>query len=159
MGMFPLGEGDLIVIGPNQMHRDRSGTTEYIVFHFDHYQYLDPTTLSYSRLFTGIHAPLSRLNYIFAENTAAKRRIARCVKDIYMEAKNKAPGYEMAISLLIRKILLTLMRYDTRQMLPVRDHAEIVRLKSFSIISRKTWARKSRWKKRAESPISATIIL
>lgn len=127
--MYPLREGDVILIGPNQLHRDLSHEVEYIVFQFDCHQYLDPSTLTYMKLFERVNEPLSRLNYIFEENVNAKRETIQCIRDIYEEEQHKAPGYEMAVSMLIRKILLTLIRNDTRQVLPFKDHADIIRLK------------------------------
>ncbi|CAG7643995.1 HTH-type transcriptional activator RhaR [Paenibacillus solanacearum] len=127
--MYPLEDGDIVLIGPNQLHRDMSRVVEYIVFQFDCHQYLDPSTLTYMKLFERVNAPLSKLNYIFNENGAAKAEIARSIQDIFEEEKRKAPGYEMAVSMLIRKILLTLIRNDTRQVLPFKDHADIIRLK------------------------------
>jgi len=127
--MYPLEDGDIVLIGPNQLHRDMSRVVEYIVFQFDCHQYLDPSTLTYMKLFERVNAPLSKLNYIFNENGAAKAEIAKSIQDIFEEEKRKAPGYEMAVSMLIRKILLTLIRNDTRQVLPFKDHADIIRLK------------------------------
>jgi AraC-like DNA-binding protein len=127
--MYPLREGDVILIGPNQLHRDLSHAVEYIVFQFDCHRYLDSSTLTYMKLFESMNAPLSRLNYIFGENDLAKREVTGSVQAIYEEEKKKAIGYEMAVSMLIRKILLTLIRSDTRQVLPFQDNGDMMRLK------------------------------
>lgn len=123
--MFTLREGDIVLIGSNQLHRDRAFAVKYIVFQFDCQQYLDPTTLPYLKFFMNLNTPLSRLNYILAEHADAKCTIQGVIQTIYQEAKAKRPGYELAISMLIRQILLTFMRNDSRQVLPVHERKDM----------------------------------
>lgn len=128
----PLKEGDVLLIGASQLHRDRSYANaglRYIVFQFDIQQFFDPSTMPYLKFFAEMNFPLSRLNYIFKENDAAKRTIVECIMEIYDEAKAKKEGYEIAVSMLVRKIVLTLLRGDSRKMLQQHDPEDMLRLK------------------------------
>jgi YesN/AraC family two-component response regulator len=129
---YELNEGDVLLIGASQLHRDRSykdGALRYIVFQFDIQQFFDPSTMPYMKMFSESRIPLSRLNYIFQENEEAKRAVVQCVLDIYEEAKGKKDGYEIAVSMLIRKLVLTLLRSDNRKLLQKTDDANLSRLK------------------------------
>jgi len=125
---FDLRDHDVVLIGPNQLHRDHAHKAEYIVFQFDCSQYADATTLPYFSMFTEPNAALSRLNYIFAENPRARDEVVRCIMDIFTEMNDKAYGYELAVSSYIRRLLQTLLRYDSRHLLTMRA-ADIARLK------------------------------
>ncbi|NOU94456.1 helix-turn-helix domain-containing protein [Paenibacillus sp. LMG 31456] len=127
---YTLHNDDVVLIGANQLHRDYSYTSEYIVFHFDPLQYFDPSTLTYMNLFSGINVALNELNYIFYENPEAKRTVSQCIVDIYREAIDKNYGYDMAISLHIRRMLLALLRSDRQQVLSSNNHVGLDRLKS-----------------------------
>lgn len=126
---FDLRDHDIVLIGSNQLHRDHAHKVKYIVFQFDCSQYVDPTTVPYFSMFTEPNASLSRLNYIFAENPQAKEEVARCIMDIFREMNDKTYGYELAVSSYIRKLLLTLLRHDSRLMLTLRAPSDIARLK------------------------------
>lgn len=127
-----MQKGDVLLIGSSQLHRDRTyadSGLKYIVFQFDIGQYFDPTTMPYIKYFSETRRPLSHLNYIFTENQKAKRQLYDCVEEIYRESKTKGEGYEIAVSILIKKILLTLLRSDARKLLNHKDDTEILRLK------------------------------
>ncbi len=127
-----LKSGDVLLIGSSQLHRDRSyedGNLNYIVFQFDIEQYFDQSTMPYIKYFTDTNRPLSRLNYIFTEHPEARRDIYDCVTEIYKESQTKSEGYEIAVSIFIRKIVLTLLRNDTRKLLNYKDDADLARLK------------------------------
>jgi AraC-like DNA-binding protein len=129
---YPLTAGGVVLIGSSQLHRDRSydgQTMKYLVFQFDLQPYFDSSTIPYLRFFADMQFPLSRLNYIFGENDAVKQSIARYIQEIYDETRTKAEGHEIAISILIRQILLILLRHDTRKLLRGSDHSDMVRLK------------------------------
>ena len=129
---YHLEPGDIVVIGSSQLHRDRStsrGLLEYYVLQFDLDQFFDHSTMPYIRFFTETKNPLSKINYIFSEKPEAKREIARCIKDIFSEAKTKSAGYELAVNILIKTILLHLLRSDTRHTLAEHDDFDRARLK------------------------------
>ncbi|WP_058303392.1 helix-turn-helix domain-containing protein [Gorillibacterium timonense] len=130
-GFYHMTDGDILVIGSSQLHRDRVLTEEsrYYVFQFDMQYYMEPSILPYHRFFLEEDFPFSRLNYIFQENAEAREIVQACVREIHHESQHKESGYEIAVSLLIKKILLTILRNDTRKLLNHPDSAEVLRLK------------------------------
>lgn len=128
--MYPLQEGDVVVMGSNELHRDRSfnGNLNYIVLQFDIGQYFDGSTLPYLKYFSETTLPLSRLNYMFNEKEA-KASVYHAANQIYEESTAKREGYEIAISIWIKQILLTLVRYDSQKMLIQNNSGDFLRLK------------------------------
>lgn len=127
---FHMRAGDLIIIGDSELHRDRSSKhLDYIVLQFDIDQFFDHSSIPYIRYFSQTHMPLSKANYIFKENEAIKEQAAACIKGILEEASRKETGYELAVSILIKQILLLLLRGDTRKMLVEQDNFDKIRLK------------------------------
>lgn len=127
---FHMRAGDLIIIGDSELHRDRSSKhLDYIVLQFDIDQFFDHSSIPYIRYFSQTHMPLSKANYIFKENEAIKEQTATCIKGILEEASRKETGYELAVSILIKQILLLLLRGDTRKMLVEQDNFDKIRLK------------------------------
>lgn len=126
---YLLGDGDVVLIGSNQLHRDHSHGVEYIVFQFDCNQYFDPTTVPYFKLFMDSRVALNELNYLFRENEEAKQSVIACILDIFKEMRDKSYGYEMAASLQIRQLLLTMLRFDSRKILSIKNQTDIARLK------------------------------
>ncbi|AJY73588.1 AraC family transcriptional regulator [Paenibacillus beijingensis] len=126
-----LHAGDLCIIGTNQLHRDRlsSDVLDYIVLQFDLEQFFDHSTMPYMRYFSETKNPLSQANYIFRENEAVRGEIADCVREILQEANRKESGYELAVNLLIKKILLLLLRGDNRKVLAEQEDFDRIRLK------------------------------
>ncbi|WP_135555264.1 helix-turn-helix domain-containing protein [Paenibacillus cymbidii] len=130
--LYTLHQGDVVLIGSSQLHRDRmhaGDRMQYIVFQFDLHDWIDQSALPYFRFFAESDFPLSGLNYIVFENEAARRTILACVEDILAETQRKEDGYEIAVSLQIKKIILTLLRGDTRKLLSFRDNAELLRMR------------------------------
>jgi AraC-like DNA-binding protein/mannose-6-phosphate isomerase-like protein (cupin superfamily) len=130
--LIQLVKDDVVLIGSSELHRDRSWAEsglDYIVFQFDLQHYFDQSTIPYLRYFSESGLSLSKLNYILQESPAAKQEIVHCVKDIYAEWTTKAEGYEIAVTILIKKILLTLLRNDTKGVLSYQNHADFDRLK------------------------------
>jgi YesN/AraC family two-component response regulator len=130
--LIHLEPGDAVLIGSSQLHRDRSwqkNGLDYLVFQFDLHNYFDQSTIAYLRCFSETGAALSELNYILQEDAAAKEIIVQCVKDIFNEWTAKEAGYEIAVSILIKRILLTLIRHDSRKVLNYKDNADFIRLK------------------------------
>lgn len=126
-----LGPGDLILIGSSQLHRDRivSSTLDYYVLQFDMDKFFDQSTMQYIRFFNEAQQPLSRLNYIIREHPEVQREIADCVKQIFEEAAAKSIGYELAVNILLKRILLLLLRNDTRTVLSEQEDFDRLRLK------------------------------
>ncbi|WP_424768369.1 AraC family transcriptional regulator [Paenibacillus sp. sgz302251] len=127
---FHLQSGDVILIGASELHRDRSvGLLNYIVLQFDLEQFFDQSTIPYMRYFSETQMPLSKANYIFEENSEVKQKAASCIQQILNEASHKETGYELAVSVLIKQILLLLLRNDTQKVLIEQDNFDRVRLK------------------------------
>jgi AraC-like DNA-binding protein/mannose-6-phosphate isomerase-like protein (cupin superfamily) len=124
--------GDVLLIGSSQLHRDRSLHSvqlRYLVFQFDIQPYFEQSAMPYYPLFSEAGFPFNKLNYIMQENSRARETVYHCVKEIYDETLLKTNGYEIAVSMLIKKIVLTLIRNDNRRLLHSRENAEILRLR------------------------------
>jgi AraC-like DNA-binding protein/mannose-6-phosphate isomerase-like protein (cupin superfamily) len=128
---YRLEEGDVAVIGKSQLHRDRSlgGPLDYIVLQFDIEQFFDHSTMPYMRYFSEMKYPLSRANYIFTKHPEVQREVASCVREIFDEAKTKQAGYELAVNMLIKKILLLLLRGDSEKILAEGENFDRIRMK------------------------------
>ncbi|MGN7456211.1 helix-turn-helix domain-containing protein [Paenibacillus pasadenensis] len=128
---FDLAEGDVAIIGASQLHRDRSssGSLDYIVLQFDLEQFFDHSTMPYMRFFMETNHPLSQVNYIFQENSHVKNEIGQTVRDILAETTVKEIGYELAVGMLVKRILLLLLRNDKRKILSDQDDFDRLRLK------------------------------
>jgi len=127
---YHLDPGEVIIIGDSELHRDRSNKVlDYIVLQFDLEQFFDHSSIPYMRYFSETHTPLSKANYIFRENEEIKKQTAACIEGILEEVKRKDTGYELAVSILIKQILLLLLRGDTRKILVEQDNFEKIRLK------------------------------
>jgi AraC-like DNA-binding protein/mannose-6-phosphate isomerase-like protein (cupin superfamily) len=129
--IFTLREDDVVVLGSSQLHRDRSydEKLEYIVLQFDLQTFFDQSTIPYLQYFNETKVPLSAMNYIFRDNPQARRGVADCIREIYDEVLRKESGYELAVNLLIKRILLILIRSDTLGLLADQDRVERIRLK------------------------------
>ncbi|RAV10583.1 AraC family transcriptional regulator [Paenibacillus contaminans] len=130
---YMLRAGELVLIGANQLHRDRSyaeeGTMRYFVLQFDIHDYFEQSTMPYYRFLSETDYPWSKLNYIFGNNDTARESIVDSVKQIYDESQTKREGYEIAVSLLIKKIVLTLLRSDNRHFPHHRENNDLLRLR------------------------------
>jgi len=128
---YEMLAGDVVILGNSQLHRDHSGNgyLSYIVLQFDLNTYFDQSTIPYLQYFNETKVPLSAMNYIFRENPEARREAAECIRQIHQEALNKDSGYELAVNMLIKKLLLILIRNDSRGLLADQDRVERIRLK------------------------------
>lgn len=129
-----LQSGDIALIGARQLHRDRSlgGPLNYIVLQFDLEQFIDQSSMPYMRFFSETKNPLSRANYIFQENPAARAEAADSIRTVLHEVTTKQNGYELAVSMLIKKLLLLLIRGDSRKVLA--DHEDFDRARLRGVI-------------------------
>ncbi|WP_231891320.1 AraC family transcriptional regulator [Paenibacillus swuensis] len=127
---YSLSKGDIVLIGASQLHRDRStGFLDYVVLQFDIQQFLDQNTLQYIRYFSDPQKPLSHFNHMLENNEDVKQTLVGCIKDILKEATAKEEGYEIAVNIRIKQMLLTLLRNDNERQLNRRDDFDLVRLK------------------------------
>lgn len=125
-----LEEGDVILIGSNELHADYAcGNATYLVFQFDLQENLENSGLPYYRYFADSGVPLSRLNYMFREQPEVRDAVADSVQSIYREFKDKQDGYEIAISIQIKRIILALLRGDSRKTISARENVDISRLR------------------------------
>ncbi|MBB3113580.1 AraC-like DNA-binding protein [Paenibacillus phyllosphaerae] len=127
-----LEAGDVAIIGAKQLHRDRSlgVPMHYIVLQFDLEQFFDHSSMPYMRFFAETKNPLSQANYIFRENAKAKEEAADCIRAILHEVTTKQTGYELAVSMLIKKLLLLLIRSDSKKVLAESEDFDRARLRS-----------------------------
>ncbi|MFC5704335.1 helix-turn-helix domain-containing protein [Cohnella faecalis] len=128
---YHLASGDVVLVGSSQLHRDRSydRALEYIVLQFDLQSFFDQSTIPYLQYFNETKVPLSSMNYIFKENEEARAAAFECIRQIHEEAQQKESGYELAVNLLIKKLLLLLIRNDSKGLLAGQDRMERIRLK------------------------------
>ncbi len=128
---YTMEGGDVVILGNSQLHRDRSttGSLVYIVLQFDLHTFFDQSTIPYLQYFNETKVPLSSMNYIFRENKEARNAAAECIRQIHQEALRKESGYELAVNMLIKKLLLILIRNDSRGLLADQDRVERIRLK------------------------------
>ncbi|QJD83947.1 AraC family transcriptional regulator [Cohnella herbarum] len=128
---YALQQGDVVILGNSELHRDRNpgGRLDYIVLQFDLSNYFDQSTIPYLQYFNETKVPLSAMNYIFRENPEARVAAAECIRQIHQEALFKESGYELAVNMLIKKLLLILIRNDSRGLLADQDRVERIRLK------------------------------
>jgi AraC-like DNA-binding protein/mannose-6-phosphate isomerase-like protein (cupin superfamily) len=126
---FKLDAGDIVIAGSNQLHRSNcSSGSVRLVLQFDLKHHIDQSIATYWKCFSEIHHPLSEMNYIF-EAPAAKQEVMQTVKDIYRESCERTFGYEVAINMLIKKLLLIILRYDYRGLLKEELRPKALELK------------------------------
>lgn len=129
---YSMRGGDVLLVGAKELHRDRCYAKHglsYMVFQFDIGQYMENSTLSYYRAISEPGFPLHQLNYILQENPEIRRLVYDSVQCILQEAKDKREGYEMAVSLHIKKIILALLRGDSRKLIRLKEQGELLRMK------------------------------
>ncbi|GFZ80106.1 hypothetical protein GCM10008018_27090 [Paenibacillus marchantiophytorum] len=117
---YLLNAGDVMVIGSSQLHRGRKiGDQDlvYIVLHIDLQPYFDPAMMMYYRHFLEIFQPLEELNYIFRENEQARKDIGRIITETHNEVMDQNKGFEIAVSMHMKHLLLLLLRHDNREVL------------------------------------------
>jgi len=125
-----LRSGDMFLIGSSELHRDYSDQLlDYIVLQFDIEQFYDASTIPYMRYFSETQMPLSKANYIFNNDAEVREQAAAFTKQILHEATAKRTGYELAVSILIKQILLLLLRNDSHKVLVQQDDFERIRLR------------------------------
>jgi AraC-like DNA-binding protein/mannose-6-phosphate isomerase-like protein (cupin superfamily) len=127
-----LESGSLALFGSSQLHRvhkAHSSPLKFIVFQVDLPQHFEPSAMPYLHCFSEFTEPLGKMNYIFREQPAAREEAFSLVMDIYRENQAKERGYELAISSAIKRLLLLLLRCDTRGLLKVSREHDAIRLR------------------------------
>jgi AraC-like DNA-binding protein len=125
-------EGGVALIGSSQLHRDRSYEGEqlvYLVLQFDLEQAIDPSTMPYYRFFSETRFPLSRFNQELRERPEARSIVFEAIRDIYREWSAKREGYELAVSISVKRIMLALLRSGTQGAMDVKENDGLIRLK------------------------------
>ncbi|MFD2117943.1 helix-turn-helix domain-containing protein [Paenibacillus yanchengensis] len=127
--IFPLGRGDIFLIGTSELHRDRSiEASDYIVLQFELDRFFDQSSISYLKYFTETHFPLSQANYIFKQHAHVQQQATALIHSILDESIHKSIGYELAVSINIKQLLLLLLRNDNKEVLLEQDNFDRVRL-------------------------------
>lgn len=124
---YKLHPGDVMVIGSNQLHKSRlqtGNTVEYIVLHVDLEPYFDPAMMHYTRHFMEIVNPLDDLNYMFSKYPHVRAEVGSILLQIHGEVMSKRKGYEIAVSMHIKHLLLILLRNDDKQLLSAHEYVD-----------------------------------
>ncbi|MFF2888755.1 helix-turn-helix domain-containing protein [Paenibacillus sp. NPDC057967] len=117
---YRLEQGDVMVIGSNQLHRavgHAGHEVEYIVLHVDLEPYFDPATINYLSCFMEVLQPLDGLNDLFASNPNAREEVGRAIFSIHEEVMARRHGYEVAVSMHIKALMLAMLRHDANDIL------------------------------------------
>lgn len=115
-----MREGDVAIFGssePHSTYQSAPGQLAQTVLQLDLQKHIDQSTVSNLKYFSEVLRPLSKLNYIFRDNPDVRRQAQGYILAIYEEMQRKEPGYELAVSALIKNMLLILLRNDDRQQL------------------------------------------
>ncbi|TDF96165.1 AraC family transcriptional regulator [Paenibacillus piri] len=131
-GYEMLDSGHLVLFGSSQLHRvhkAHASTLKFVVFQVDLLQHFEPSSMPYLHYFSELTKPLDRLNYMFREQPSIRREAFSLVMDIYEETQRQERGYELAISAAIKRLLLLLLRNDTRGLLQVSREHDALRLR------------------------------
>ncbi|MDQ6419539.1 AraC family transcriptional regulator [Paenibacillus sp. LHD-117] len=109
---YELNAGDVAIVGPSELHSAAMfrKTFRQIVCQFDLELYLDFFAAPYIYFFTGMSEPLSRFNQKLREDPDLNGRIADALLRIHEENKAREPGYELAVSMHMKQIMLLLLR-------------------------------------------------
>ncbi|MFB9329132.1 helix-turn-helix domain-containing protein [Paenibacillus aurantiacus] len=124
---YPLRSGDVVVVGSSQLHRSRTEQgreVRYIVLHVDLSSYFDPAMMHYSRHFMEVLNPLEALNYMFRESEQARSEVGAVLLHVHDEVIGRPKGYEIAVSMYIKQLLLILLRHDDRELLQPHEGIE-----------------------------------
>lgn len=127
-----LGPGDVMVLGASQPHRSHKPFTDvlhYVVFQIDLVKHFDQSTMPYLYCFSELTQPLDKLNYVFDINESAKRETYAFIMEVFKESQTRMRGYEIAISSVIKRLILLLLRNDSRNVLNYTGETELIRLK------------------------------
>lgn len=111
--IYTLEPGDVLLVGSSQPHVTWSVLSDkvvYLILHFDMHAYSDPSVMLYYRTFYEIDGPHSRYNDRFQADSGLKAEIGDAIVCINREMENRRRGYEVAIGLHVKRLLLTILR-------------------------------------------------
>lgn len=112
---YRLEPGDVLIVGSSQPHCSWCAdgeSAEYLILHFDLRAYFDPALMMHYQYLYEIAGPISRVNETLQQNAELRAALGRIMSDIYEEMERKQKGYELAIHLLVKQLLLLLLRND-----------------------------------------------
>jgi AraC-like DNA-binding protein/mannose-6-phosphate isomerase-like protein (cupin superfamily) len=124
---YRLHKGDVLLIGSNQLHANQRPDCDeavYLVMHVKLLPYFEPAITPYYHYFSEYHRPLSELNVIFRDNDEVRRLAGQNIRHIFKEMQSQADGFEIAVSLYLKQILLSLYRND-RKRADVRNRTDL----------------------------------
>lgn len=127
-----LGPGDVMVLGASQPHRSHKPFADrlhYVVFQIDLGKHFDQSTMPYLSCFSELTEPLDNLNYIFDADETAKREAHALIMEIFNETQTRSRGYEIAVSAAVKRLILLLLRHDTRHVLNDSTETDLTRLR------------------------------
>ncbi|WP_440604431.1 AraC family transcriptional regulator [Bacillus sp. GB_SG_008] len=127
-----IGPGDVIVLGASQPHRSHKPLMDdlrYVVFQIDLGKHFDESIMPYIYCFSEQTKPLNEINYIFEEKQAVRDEIYTLIMEIFQESQTQMRGYEIAISSAIKRMMLLLLRNDTRNILNYTEGIGLNRLR------------------------------
>jgi AraC-like DNA-binding protein len=115
---YRLQKGDVLLIGSNQLHANQRIDCEeavYLVMHLKLPPYFEPAITPYYHYFSEHRRPLSELNVIFHQQEAVRRQVGQSMRHIFKEMQTQMDGFEIAVSMHVKQILLSLYRNDTKR--------------------------------------------
>lgn len=120
--VYQLESGDTIIVGSCQLHAvrefsHRNQLMNKMICQFDMQHYLDQFTSPYSPYFTNPVIPFSFMNDRMRNKPQINEFVAQTIKQIYDEFQKKEIGFEIAISLQLKSILLLLLRHGKEEQL------------------------------------------
>jgi AraC-like DNA-binding protein len=127
--LYRLCQGDVVIIGSDLPHREQSLDTSFIHFQFDGNAFVDPGAWIRRAWSADARSNPFHGGCTFADNLRAKRMMARFIRQIDREMTGKSVGYEMAVDILIRRLLLALLRESRLSVLPAAEHVGMERLR------------------------------
>jgi AraC-like DNA-binding protein/mannose-6-phosphate isomerase-like protein (cupin superfamily) len=119
-----LRSGDIALFGANEPHVSMQTDSQlvYYVFQIDLHKYWDQSTLNSMKHFSEVIRPLSTMNYVYRNNQEVREQTAQLIREIYREMNEQEIGYELAVSSLIKNMLLLLLRHDSERKLHYSDN-------------------------------------
>ena len=127
-----ISSGDVLLMGASQPHRTSKvskGKLRYVVLQVDLAKHFDQSILPYLYYFSELTNPLEFLNYMFTQNEEVRKEAHHIITEIYRESQTKQKGYEIAINYAIKKLILLMVRNDTKNMLHYSEANDLSRMK------------------------------
>lgn len=120
-----MAAGDIILLKhfvPHRIRLQEEELADCISLLFDPPSFLESGTASYVSYFNETSWEDGAIEYWELSSTEASREAFSCISEIHREDQEKKPGYELAVSLYINKLMLLLIRSRTHT-LAINPHA------------------------------------